>query len=474
MKNTLFKKFLSSGVQAISVQVIGGVFFFIIAKYLTKDSVGLYQWLNGIALALTMLLSYGMDQVVLRRIAATDRSDWAAAAYLFQVFAGSCIVFAMLFVMRFIPAITNKEQVQYMALIFLSQAILFMGNPLKQLLNAKQLFAPYAIISTISNAGKLVVAYWLIRNRTIDLPAVIYTLIGTAVFEFIALLGYALYAGQFSFYFKRVAYTKLLKEATPQFIAVLFDAVLARADVILVGIMCAEVVVAEYSFAYRIYEIAKLPITVVSPILLARFAPMLNTGNKLDTDKKNLLQSLLNIELFLAMMIPLVLCIIWSPLLDYVYDKKFGTSNHLQFLLLAVAIPFHFYINLLWNLGFAAKKTKELSRIMAATAIVNIVLNIILIPMYGGVGASIAYLVTTVALLILCLRLIEKHLMTFSSISFVMLLISVSVAYFAAAMSSANVVLQLLIGLGIYLVLSVITKQLKKDYVSIIKGFLKK
>ena len=472
MKSNLLKKILSSGVQAVSVQILGGVFFLLIAKYLTKDDVGIYSWANGTAMAITMILSYGMDQIVLRRIAATEGSGWPAAAYLFHAIITSLLSLFVLIVLTY--TLSCNSMMVYLPLFFISQALIFIGNPLKQLLSARQEFKPFAVISVISNLTKLVVALILIRSKTIHLNDVVYTLIACAAFEFIGLITYLVFADNFRLKFKKTAYFKLLKEATPQFIAVIFDAVLARADVFLVGILCVASIAAEYGFAYRIYEIAKLPLSVISPILLARFAPMFNTNEKLTDDKRETLQQLVNIEAFVATLIPLVLCIIWSPLLDYFYDNKFGVVNFLQFAILSISIPISFYINMLWTIGFASKKFKQITKIIAISALFNVIANRLLIPVWGGNGAAISFLATTVLQLIGYHWLVSKYFMRFSSVSFFILLFTGIVAYFVALKVTGNIFGQLAIGVGVYILAAVIFRQVKKQHLIIVKDFLKK
>lgn len=470
MKDTFFGKLLSSGIQVVATQVLGGVFFLVTAAYLSKDELGYFGWANSVALAMTMVLSFGLDQVVVRRIAATN-SDWAASAYLFHAFLGSVITLGCIVGVLYIPGISKYLSVVYLPLFFVSQGLIFIGNPLRQLLTAKEIYRPWAVVSVISNVAKLAIAILLISYERINITSVAYTLIGCAAFELVALLLYLTSKQGFSFYFKRVAYFKLMKEARPQFIAVIFDAILARADVILVGLMTAPAVTAEYSFAYRIYEIAKLPLTVAGPILLARFAPMLNFNNNLEDDKKTLIQKLLAMELFLATLIPLVLVILWSPVLNIFFTGKFGSTNETQFLILSLSIPVHFYINMLWTLGFAAKKYKEISQIIAVTAILNVLLNLALIPIWGAEGAAFAYLATSVLQIIGYHRMVGRYIMSFPLRDFFVFLLLGAGSYLVAIFSTPVATGQVAIAITLYVVIAVLTKRVNKEHIGIIRTF---
>ena len=72
----------------MAIQVFGVLFFWVISFYLPKDEFGIISWANAVSMFLTTILSCGMEQVIVRRIAASSRSDWAAAAYFFHTIAG--------------------------------------------------------------------------------------------------------------------------------------------------------------------------------------------------------------------------------------------------------------------------------------------------------------------------------------------------------------------------------------------------
>ena len=93
MNKSILKSFFSSGLQAVAVQVLGVLFIVIVAKVLPKEEFGIIQTVNVIAMFITTLLSFGMEQVVVRRIAASSTSDWAASAFLFHNLIGSVLAF---------------------------------------------------------------------------------------------------------------------------------------------------------------------------------------------------------------------------------------------------------------------------------------------------------------------------------------------------------------------------------------------
>ena len=165
----------------------------------------------------------------------------------------------------------GPQSLKVLPWFFLAQGLIYIGVPLKQFLNAKERFTPYGVIAVISNTAKVVIACLLISDHTLDLRSIIIILTGTAAFELLGLLIYLLSKTDFNFTLKFKAYFKLLKEASAQYLSVIFDMSLSRMDWILLGIMTSNVVLADYSFAYRAYELARLPLLIIAPIFVTPY-----------------------------------------------------------------------------------------------------------------------------------------------------------------------------------------------------------
>ncbi|RYD91668.1 MAG: hypothetical protein EOP50_13910 [Sphingobacteriales bacterium] len=181
-------------------------------------------------------------------------------------------------------------------------------------------------------------------------------------------------------------YRGLLAEAGPQLGTVLFAALLARFDWLLLAARCPAAVVAEYSFAYKAFELAQLPLLVIAPLLVPRFTRLLQSGSGLTE-----LRGLLRTELGLALLTVLLLNACWTPLADWVSGGKYGASCRSAVWLLSLALPVLYYNNYLWSLHFAAGRTGFIFRIFAVTFAVNAGANLLLIPSLQKEGAAIAF-----------------------------------------------------------------------------------
>lgn len=468
MNGKLLKSFFSSGLQAISVQVLGVIFLGIVAYYLSDEAFGVINWSNAVAMFVTTLLGFGLEQVVARRIAASKTSDWAAAAYLFHAFATSLV--AIVVVVIIANSCTDCDiAVKYLPLFFIAQCILLFLLPLKQYLNAKHIFTPYGVIAVCSNVLKIATAFILIQSDFLTISAVAYVMMGAAVFEFGGLLAFVLLKTDFRFYFKKSAYKKLLKEAFPQYMSAIFDSTLSRLDWILLGIIASYAATGGYSFAYRAYELARLPIVIIAPIILNIFAKLLANESRITDEKATIIKQLFSVQIYLAVLIPLVFSIIWSPVLDAVFDGKYGSKNETEFLILSICIPIHFFINLLWTLAFSARKYKFVTTITIITAATNLLLNLVLIPIYNGVGAAAAYLITTCVQGTLYYILVYRQIIRMPVITLLLFVAIGGAIYWLIGLVDMHVALKVIISIVAYLGIAYATGKVKKqDFVTLI------
>src|SRR5690606_36590986 len=112
----------------------------------------------------------------------------------------------------------------------------------------------------------------LVFTNSLSVETVYIVLIVCALIELVGLLIYVFTKTGLTTRFKKRAYFKLLKEAMPQYLVVIFDSSLSRIDIILMGFITTHALTGEYGFAYRAFEISRLPIVIIAPIIMAKFA----------------------------------------------------------------------------------------------------------------------------------------------------------------------------------------------------------
>jgi len=467
LRSKAFIRFFSSGLQALAMQVLGSIFFYVISVYLSKDSFGIISWMNTLSIFITTILGFGLEQVVVRRIAASQRSDWAAAAFLFHSLVA---FFVTLVALTVLTLMLHNDDYRLLPWFFIVQGPLFLGIPLKQFLNAKEKFTPYGVIAIISNSLRVCGAFYLAVVHQLQVRSIIIVMICTAGAELLALFIYLITNTGFSFKFRFQAYKKLLSESAAQYVSIIFDMSLSRMDWLLLGFMESKAVLADYSFAYRAYELTRLPMFIIAPVILPRLSRLM--VSKPSDKLQEQVNAFNTAELLLAMLLPLVFNILWTPVVGMITGGKYGATNATEFLILSLCIPLQFFINLLWSLSFSVKRYKAVTSVTVSCAVINIGLNLVLIPLFNGTGSAAAFLITNLLQAALYYRLVNKHVMHISLRPFVLLFPAALAGWFITSSINIHFLLRLLLGIVCYLVIALISRQLSRHTIQNSKQFL--
>jgi O-antigen/teichoic acid export membrane protein len=197
----------------------------------------------------------------------------------------------------------------------------------------------------------------------------------------------------------KIEYHRLLKEAFPQFGVAIFTSALSRLDWIFLGILASNVILAEYSFAYKVFEVATLPMLVIAPVLIPRFTKLFHKEATEVVSEANTadLFVLLRLEIIVASFVALFLNILWVPIIDLLTDNKYGSVNQTTILLLSASMPFLYLNNFLWTINFAKGRLKMIFFVFLISFLFNLAGDLILIPFFNAEGAAIAYVVAIIA-----------------------------------------------------------------------------
>jgi O-antigen/teichoic acid export membrane protein len=161
------------------------------------------------------------------------------------------------------------------------------------------------------------------------------------------------------------------------------------------GILTSSIIVANYSFAYKVFEVATVPLLVIGPLLIPRFTRIFKEGDtETAGDKITHLLLLLKFEIIIAGLIALGLNILWIPVIDFITAGKYGMVNKSTILILSACMPFLYFNNFLWTISFAKGQLKQIFRIFLVCFIVNLTATVALIPFLNAEGAAVAYLLS--------------------------------------------------------------------------------
>jgi O-antigen/teichoic acid export membrane protein len=135
-----------------------------------------------------------------------------------------------------------------------------------------------------------------------------------------------------------------------------------------------------------------LPLLAIAPILLPWFTKLFKQTAVHTTNLKLLFKA----EMIIAALTILLLNILWVPVIDTVTAGKYGAVNSNTIFILSLCIPFLYLNNFLWTINFARGRTKMILTGFIITLLVNVGLDILLIPLFKNEGAAVAFIIASI------------------------------------------------------------------------------
>nr|WP_319374585.1 flippase [uncultured Methanobacterium sp.] len=183
---------------------------------------------------------------------------------------------------------------------------------------------------------------------------------------------------------------RLLLDAWPMGGMAIFIMIYFRIDVIMLSLMVGQEAVGFYSAAYQLSELT----TVIPTMFITSMFPLMSRffENSKSSFMKTYAKSTKYLA-FVAILMAFIVTVIANPIISLVFGENFsGSVFALQIIIWSAAIM---YITMLQgNVIITANKQLFSFKITIMAAIFNIALNLILIPHYSYIGASLATLIT--------------------------------------------------------------------------------
>ena len=389
MKKRLIQNLSVNAIQLIVNQLLGLGIFYVLSTGLDKNSFGQINLALAILLAAFNILSFGIDQLVIKKIAAGDDPLAILSIYIFHVLIAGLVFYGILFSGAAFLQHNNQYSI-LLLIVGIGKLMIFFSTPFKQAATGMERFRLLAYMSVISNLIRCSGLIILVLLHHLNLHNIIIIFISGDVMEllFCAYLFTQSTKIPLKIKWDKVNYFQLLRESLPQTGVVLITSALARFDWIFIGFMVSAIKLAEYSFAYKIFEISTLPLLAIAPLLIPRFTKLFQQK---DIDPYHL-KFLVRVEMIVAAFIGLVLNICWSPVIDGLTSGKYGLINVKTIFILSLCMPLLYLNNFLWTIYFAQGRLKMILVSFIITLLVNVTGDILLIPFFKNEGAAIAFL----------------------------------------------------------------------------------
>ncbi|MGG3640563.1 oligosaccharide flippase family protein [Bacillus gobiensis] len=256
-------------------------------------------------------------------------------------------------------------------------------------------------------------------------------------------------------------------------------------DKIMLGVLSSTVEVGLYEQGQKIVNVLVTIVTAFSAVMLPKATQIINRGNLKDISR--LITKSISLIIFSVLPICTIFLLVSSSFIPWFLGEGFHKSTIVSQLLAPIIFIKAISVMLGSIYFIPLEKNKEYTIPLIVGAIVNMILNLFLIPYYGAIGSSIATLSTETIILIIQLILIRKFLcystivedgaIKHISANFILVMIVVcckKIIFFNS--NFYNVIFYGSLSVGIYLVSLIIMKDkyLKLLITKITNKFIKK
>lgn len=366
-----------------------------LARYLGTEGFGKYTTMLAFFALFSAVGDFGLYAIATREISRENaKEDWIFSRIFTLRLLISCIIFLLsaIFVW-FLP----YEYDLRISILIAGCAFIFSSS--FGLLNG--IFQKYIAmdkVAFVELSGKFIQIAIIISVVKLELDFIIVALalFTTMLWDFVLLFFLAQKYVSFSLTIDRTYWRKFLIEALPMGISAIVTFLYFKVDAILLSFFQSQSDVGIYGAAYKIIETLIFFPAMVIGLVFPLFSRYIFTDKELFIKISNII-----LKFFTILLIPLVISTLFlaTDIVLIVGGAEFiASAAVLQILIFALAAIF--YGQLFTNILIASSLQKKLMYALVVAACVNIVANLILIPLYSYTGAAIVSVFTEVFVVI--------------------------------------------------------------------------
>lgn len=362
-----------------------------IARYLGVELFGLWNYSIAFVALFSILSTLGLDSIVVKALKNefARKDNILGSAFILKLTGG---VLALLLAAVTISIIRPGDVVLNFLVILTASNFIFQSFDVIDLYFQSQMQSKFTVYARTGSF--LIVAFlkiFLLLNQysvtAFALAALVETALGALLLVFVFIINKQHIKAW------RIDYSllsKLVTDGLPLMFAGMVILIYMRIDQIMLGNMVGDEAVGIYSAAVRLSEAWYfIPLIITNSTF-----PAIIDAKKIDQESyMNKLQKLYDTVAWLGISVAIVI----SLLADHIILMLYGTSYQDAGIILAL----HTWTSVFVFLGFACGNWFVIENLQkyafyrtALGAFINVILNIILIPKYEGVGAALATLVS--------------------------------------------------------------------------------
>lgn len=394
------RKFLSDLLFVQGVNILIKAFWILVIdrevqNRLPAEDYGRYFGLFSFTVLFIILLDLGINNMNTRAVAANSdhfrqnfRGLLILKALLSLVFAGVVLIVA--FILGY-----GDEEMKLLIPLIVFQMLISLNQYLRSNVAGMQLFKLDGILAVADRfLVVMVCGSWILFDHWNHMLTIQnFILVQVAGAGLTAVIGGIVnlrLAQQLRFDFSVGNTLGMLKKSLPYALLAALMAFFTRIDAVMIQNMLGEVEADRYAMSYRLLDAGNMIAVLLAGMLLPIFATWIKDPKRIGETTG------LSFQLLIVPAACLAIATTYyaADILRLMYPEKLGILSPESFVWLMWSFVCICVIYIYGTLLTAAEDLKFLNILAAFTALGNVVLNLVLIPLHGVVGAALATLIT--------------------------------------------------------------------------------
>jgi len=406
VKRVVFKNFMWLGVSQVGSRIIRAAITIYSARVLGAEGYGVFSYALGLAGFFIMFKNIGVDSIMTRDIAKDpkSRNQIFSTGFWIEI----CLLIITAILLLFVAPLFSKISAAITLLPII--AIMLIADDLRDFFIAffrgVEKMEWEALIITVANVLVTIFGFVaLTYSKTPISLAISYTSASLLVTIITGSIIFWRYGFEVIKNFTSKLVKPILVSAWPIAVSGLLSIFLFNIDLIMLGWWRTVSEVGVYSAAQKIIGV----LTIFSGLIgTSTFPVFARFAHQEDKEKIRVLVEGA-FKIMFAFCIPVIVggVILGSSLLPYIFGSGYSSGGG-AFIVLLFSILAMYPLVILSNYVFAHDKQRKTVLFPLVGAIFNIILNFLLVPPYGMIGASFATLVSFFVYTFLMYRFAKK------------------------------------------------------------------
>ena len=374
------------------LRIIAGLFVGIwVARYLGPEQFGLFSYVLAFTAIFGGIAKLGLGGIMVRELVNyPEKRDTYLGTAFWLKFIGAFIVMGLM--VAIMPFTSNDSQTNLFIFI-ITAGLIFQSFEVVEFYFQSQVMAKIVSICKVAQLGlSSAIKIYLVITQAELLSFVLVTAFDALSLAVSYAIAYRLKKDHPPFYkhFTLSIAKQLLKDSWPLIFSAIVVMIYMRIDQIMIKEMLGEYEVGIYSAAVRLSEAFYfIPMLITASL----FPAILNAKKQSEELYHQRLQKLYSLMVWIAISIALPMTFLSDWLIFFLFGQSYQEAG--QVLMIHVWASIFVFLGVASSKWFLAENLQKLTFVNTSVgAIINVILNLILIPDFGVLGAAYTTLIS--------------------------------------------------------------------------------